>query len=178
MRYLDKLQANKIIQGDVKAFEILIESYKGRVFSYCLRMSNDHHASEDLTQEVFLKVYRNMQYYDSHKAALNTWIYTICRHTCLNYVRDRERAGMDTALAEPDTLGCSGDPYRSLDNRLCLIRALNKLSLEERELLIMKDYLDFKYREIAKLLGLPVGTIKSRIHSTRMRVKQELEETR
>lgn len=178
MRYLDKLHANKILQGDVKAFESLIDSYKGRVFSYCLRMSNDHHASEDLTQEVFLKVYRNMKYYDSRKAALNTWIYTICRNICLNYIRDRERAGIGTILTEFDAISCSSDPYRSLDNRLILIRALNKLSLEERELLIMKDYLDFKYREIGQLLDLPVGTVKSRIHSARVRLKQELEESR
>lgn len=179
MRYLDKLLANKILQGDVQAFESLIDNYKGRVFSYCLRMSNDHHASEDMTQEVFLKIYRNMQYYDSRKAALNTWIYAICRNTCLNYIRDRERTGIvGTALTQPDDIASLGNPYQSLENRLCLLRALNRLSLEERELLIMKDYLDLKYREIAQLLDTPVGTIKSKIHNTRMRVKQELEETR
>lgn len=178
MRYLDKLQANKIVQGDVQAFENLINSYKGRVFSYCLRMSNDHYASEDLTQEIFLKVYRNMEYYDSRKAAINTWIYAICRHTCLNYIRDRKRCGDHTALPEHDTFSNPGDQYRSLENRLCLIRALNKLSLEERDLLIMKDYLDLKYREIAQILELPVGTVKSRIHGTRQRVRQELEGSR
>lgn len=178
MRYLDKLQANKIVQGDGQAFESLINTYKGRVFSYCLRMSNDHHASEDLTQEIFLKVYRNMEHYDSRKAAMNTWIYVICRHTCLNYIRDRERCGACTALPEHDALCNPGDQYRTLENRLCLIRALNRLPLEERELLIMKDYLDLKYREIAHILNLPVGTIKSRIHGTRQRVRHELEESR
>lgn len=175
MRYLDRLTAIRIQAGDVQSFEALINIFKSRIISYCVRMLNDHYVAEDLTQEIFLKVYRNMNDYDWQKASLSTWIYSITRNTCLNYLRDKGKhqhqvmnAGFPEACVEAE------DPYLFLEDKLCLVQALNTLTPEDRELVIMKDYLDLKYREIGQILQLPTGTVKSRLHGIRARLRKIL----
>ncbi|HWP96748.1 MAG TPA: RNA polymerase sigma factor [Syntrophomonadaceae bacterium] len=172
MRYLDRLIAKRIREGDVQAFEGLMVDFQARLFSYCIRMTNDYHAAEDLTQEIFIKVFKNIGLYDETKAALSTWIYTICRRTCLNYLRDYGREPYQPIHEDPMGAGGTGkDPYKFLEDRLLLIRALNELDPEDREMVILKDYLDLKYREIGRILILPTGTVKSRIHSIRTRLR-------
>ncbi|MGE5391225.1 MAG: RNA polymerase sigma factor [Deltaproteobacteria bacterium] len=176
MRYLDRLTAIRIREGDTLAFETLIHTYQSRVFSYCLRMTDDHGAAEDLAQEVFLKVYRNIGSYDCHKAGLSTWVYAISRNTALNYLRSLERKEREVAIsAEELARLASPNQTNGLEDRLRLIEALNKLDPEDRDIVLWKDYLDLRYSEIAQLLQLPVGTVKSRLFSIRRSLRRELE---
>lgn len=175
MKYLDRLTAIRIREGDAEAFEALLRTYQSRVFSYCLRMTNDYGSAEDLTQEIFLKVYRSIGSYDWQRAQLSTWIYTISRNTSLNYLRSLEHRVPETMAGGNELVNAvAPDPLADLEERMRLIQALNKLSPEERDLVLWKDYLDLKYSEIGKLLQLPVGTVKSRLFSIRNRLRQEL----
>jgi len=175
MRYLDRLTAIRIREGDAPAFEALIRTYQSRVFSYCLRMTNDYGAAEDLTQEIFLRVYRNIGSYDWQQARLSTWIYTISRNACFNYLRTLERRVPETMMSGEE-LSRLASPERiaQLEDRISLIEALNRLSPEEREMVLWKDYLDLKCSEIAIILQVPVGTVKSRLFSIRRRLRQDL----
>lgn len=176
MRYLDRLTAIRIREGDVEAFEALINTYQSRVFSYCLRMINDYGAAEDLTQEIFLKVYRGIRTYDWQAGRLSTWIYAITRNTCINHLRTQDRRVTETKVSG-DELSRQRSPnlFSHLEDRIRLVAALNKLSPEDRDIVLWKDYLDLKYREIGDMLGLPIGTVKSRLFSIRQRLRQELE---
>ncbi len=175
MRYLDRLTAIRIQAGDVQSFEALISLFKSRIFSYCLRMIEDHFVAEDLTQEIFLKVYRNINDYDWTKASLSTWIYSITRNTCLNYLRDKEKHQHQVINGDFSEIGVkTEDPYLFLEDKLCLVRALNKLAPEDKELVIMKDYLDLKYRDIGQILQMPTGTVKSLLHGIRARLRKIL----
>lgn len=175
MRLLDKLIANKIRDGDVKAFEDLINVHKERVFNYCLRMAGNYHLAEELAQEVFVRVYRNIAGYDWRKAALSTWIYTISHNTCLNYLRNSKK-DQHQAFAETymDKYPSAEDQYLVIEDRERMIRALNALLLEEKELVLMKDYLGLKYREVGQITGVPAGTVKSRLHQVRAKVRKLL----
>ncbi|MGE5398608.1 MAG: RNA polymerase sigma factor [Chitinophagales bacterium] len=174
MRLTDRLVAKRIQEGDVEAFEKLINLFKSRVFSYCLRMSNDYYAAEELTQDIFLKVYRGINGYDSRKSSLSTWIFRICRNTCLNYVRDAKRRPSPINDEEyPDQL-VAADHYFMLEQRVLLMEALNALILEDRDLVLMKDYLDLPYRDIGQIMGIPVGTVKSRLNRIRAKLQSIL----
>jgi len=175
MKYLDRLTAIRIREGDAQTFEALIRAYQSRVFSYCLRITNDHGAAEDLTQEIFLKVYRSIESYNWQQARLSTWIYTISRNTCFNYLCSLERRAPETVVGgEELSQLASRDRIFQLEDRIRLIEALNQLSPEDRDLVLWKDYLDLKYSEIGQILQLPVGTVKSRLFTIRRRLRQEL----
>ncbi len=177
MKIHDHLIASRILKGDARAFGNLIDMFKSRVFNYCLRMTNNYQESEDLTQEVFLKLYKNMASYDWNKSALSTWIYSITRNTCLNYARDQEAKKVKTIEISQVNAGIrDGNQYRFVEERMLLFQVLNSLTLNERELIIMKDYLDLTYKEIGLILGLPIGTVKTRVHVIRSRLRQMLKE--
>lgn len=175
MRLLDMVTANRIQGGDVDAFEKLIEGHKNRVFNYCLRVVGNYHTAEELSQEIFIKVYRSIESYDWRKASLSTWIYSISRHTCLNCLRD-EKFHQTELIKEDfeDTNISLEGQYIIKEDWTQLARAINSLKLEDREIVIMKDYLGFKYGEIGLITGLPPGTVKSRLHGIRMRLKKIL----
>lgn len=177
MRLLDMSIANQIRDGDAEAFESLINEHKSRVFSYCLRMCENHYAAEDLAQDVFLQAYTNINRYDWTKSSLKTWIFVIAHNICLNYLRNN-KGRVHTEVAQ-DFIDDSRSPeeqylYREDIGRL--IAALRSLPGEDRELVIMKDYLGLKYREVALVLEIPVGTVKSRLHGIRAKLRQMLED--
>jgi len=177
MNYLDRITANRIQSGNVKAFETLINTFKSRIFSYCLRMLNDYHLAEDMSQEIFIKVYKNINHYDGKKASLSTWIYTIAHNTCLNHLRDWHNQPAPTRNSEYyENCFIAKDQYSLLNEKISLLRALNTLSPDERDIVIMKDYLDLKYSEIGQITSLPTGTVKSRLHGIRKKLRNILSE--
>lgn len=177
MRILDMITSRKIRDGDVEAFENLIDLYKQKVFNYCLRMTNNYYIAEDLAQDVFIKVYQRITTYDSSKSSLSTWIYVICRNTCLNYLRDTKKKTL--CEVDPQLLGTVLTPEDLIlqeEERQRLLTALNSLSVQDRELIIMTDYLRLKYREVGEIMGIPTGTVKSRLHGIRQKLKKDLGE--
>lgn len=176
MKYLDRLTAIRIREGDIDAFEALIHTYQSRVFSYCLRMTGDYGAAEDLTQEIFIKVYRNIDKYDWRQARLSTWLFTISRHTSLNYLRGLERRAPESMVSGEELAQlATTEKAVQIEERIGLIEALSRLSPEDRDIILWKDYLDLKCSEIAQIMQMPVGTVKSRLFSIRRRLRQELE---
>ncbi len=177
MRLSDLITSKKIRDGDVEAFEKLVESYKHKVFNYCLRMTNNHHVAEDLAQDIFIKVYRRMGTYDGNKSSLSTWIYAISRNTCFNYLRDTTKEThyqLETARLQ-STLSPE-EEYLLEEEKGRLIMALELLSIEDREVILLIDYLGLKYREVGEIMGLPTGTVKSRLHGIRIKLKKSLGE--
>lgn len=172
MRIMDRITADRIKSGDVEAYEDLITHYQSRVFSYCLRMTGNFHDAEELAQDVFVKVFRHIDQYDSGKGALSTWIFRIAHNNCANHLRNqgvrRDKPGLEEML---HSLPEPGDPYRRVDQQADLASALAGLETADRELVLMKDYLDLKVSEIAQILDIPSGTVKSRLHTARARLK-------
>ena len=127
-------------------FEVLVRRYKNGVVTFLYRFVGDYRAAEDLAQEAFLRVFRKLDEYN-HSAKFSTWLYTIAS----NLAKDR--------LEQDET-------------RLQVNEALKQLKEDDREILVLKDVQGMAYEDIAEILGLPMGTVKSRISRARLAFKE------
>jgi RNA polymerase sigma-70 factor (ECF subfamily) len=174
--------------GDHSAFQDLVLKYESRVHNHCLRMVNDEVESYDLTQEVFLKVFRKIKNYE-HTYAFYTWLYRITVNCCIDFLRRKRRHIQSVSLSSGplDDVGENGKeqdvpdsthvPDTALLNRELdevLHNAIGQLSEKLRSIIILKEIEGFSYEEIADVLGCSRGTVKSRLFRARERLKELL----
>lgn len=170
--------AARCLAGDQAAWHQLVTCQHKRVYALCFRFTGDRTAADDVSQEVFLKVYRNLASFDSGKGAFTTWITTLTRNLLVDHYR---RARQDRLTESIDVSQSPDDDGPTLSERLADTRpspehrvaglelkasiqaALAKLSPDLREAVILRDLEDMDYKEIALVLKIPEGTVKSRI---------------
>lgn len=168
--------------GDRDAFGALVERYMRRAYLQALGLVGSREDALDLSQEAFARAFRARQTLDPERP-FYAWLYQILRRLCFNFRRDRrtraallEREGLHwlttvSARAAPE------DPVTALERGdLCrrVAAALETLPDREREVLVLKEFEDLKYREIAELVGVPVGTVMSRLYAARRRLADSL----
>lgn len=157
------------------AFEELYRHYAGRVFNLAARLSGSRAEGEDLTQEVFVQIYRRLDSFRG-ESALGTWIHRLATNSCLDYLRSREgRAQGRTGPlddAEPPRASAPAAPMRA--DRLDLERAIAQLPLGYRAAFVLHDVEGFEHREVAALLGIAEGTSKSQVHKARLKLREYL----
>jgi RNA polymerase sigma-70 factor (ECF subfamily) len=178
--------------GDSLAWEDLVHRFNRRIYNICYRFSGSGEHADDLTQEVFIKMYRTLASYDSSKGAFVTWVTTITRNLLVDHFRktkqDRITDSLDaTSSAHEDAQPLSEQiqdqsappdaRVRSREVGETVHAALAKLSPELREAVILRDLHDFDYREIATVLKVPEGTVKSRINRGRAELARLLQRT-
>jgi len=182
----DLISAHK--EGNKDAFSLLVKKYESRVFNHCFRMVNDREESADLTQEVFLKVYRNIGNYE-HTYSFYTWLYRITVNCCIDYIRKRKRQLQSVSLSfsspeesgsgkEQDVPDITYTPDRHMrDHEISkmLHVAIDKLSEKMRTIILLKEIEGFSYEEIADILNCSRGTVKSRLFRARERLRELLE---
>ncbi len=166
------------IGGDQQAWCDLVSHQHRRVYAICYRFTGGKGDAEDLTQEVFLKVYRNLLSFDAARGSFTTWITTMTRNllvdhfrrTRLERVTDSIHAGADAETDGPSLEDQLRDPGPSqfdhvagIELRVRIQTALQQISPELREAVIFRDLQDMDYKEIAEVLRIPEGTVKSRI---------------
>jgi len=170
--------AARCLQGDAVAWEKLATGQHRRVYGICYRFTNSQSEAEDLTQEVFLKMFRNLGNFDPAKGGFTTWLTTLTRNLLVdNYRRTRmERVsdsldetydGEEDGPTKGDKLADGGKSQEQhvagLELRAQIQQALAQVSPDLREAVILRDLEDMDYKEIAEILGVPQGTVKSRI---------------
>jgi RNA polymerase sigma-70 factor, ECF subfamily len=179
----------RCIDGDSGAWAEMVRTHQRRVYGLCYRFTGNATDAEDLTQEVFLKIYSNLGSFDAARGSLTVWIATMTRNLLVdNFRRTRnQRAtsslddGWDQAeeLKPADRLVAAGpSPHefaarRELANMVQ--KALAQVSIELREAVILRDLQDLDYKEIAQVLSIPEGTVKSRISRGRAELARLLE---
>ncbi|MBZ5566224.1 MAG: sigma-70 family RNA polymerase sigma factor [Acidobacteriia bacterium] len=178
--------------GDAVAWEEIVQRFNRRIYNICYRFTGSQHDAEDLAQEVFIKIYRTLKSYDTDKGAFMTWVATLTRNLLVDHFRkskqDRVTDSMDEPItAEQDSISVAErleDVGPSPDARLqtretqeMVHKALQKLSPELREAVILRDLQDLDYREIALALKVPEGTVKSRINRGRTELARLLSRT-
>jgi RNA polymerase sigma-70 factor (ECF subfamily) len=166
------------IAGEQHAWQQLVAGQHRRVYAICYRFTNSANDAEDLTQDVFLKVYRNLASFDTQKGSFQTWITTLARNLLVDHFRrtrmDRASDSLDASIgSDPDgptmadRLTDSGPSQEQhvagLELKATIQEALKQLSPELREAVILRDLEDMDYKEIAQVLRIPEGTVKSRI---------------
>ena len=170
--------ASRCLVGDAAAWEQLARSQQRRVYGICYRFTGSQSDAEDMTQEAFLKMYRNLASFDPAKGGFTTWLTTLTRNLLVdNYRRSRmERAsdsldetyageedGPTKAERLADDRPSQEHHVAGLELRAQIQAALKQVSPELREAVILRDLEDMDYKEIAEVLGVPQGTVKSRI---------------
>ena len=182
----------RCISGDAGAWEEIVQRYHRRIYSVCYRFAGDAENAQDLTQEVFIKMYRTLNTYDSGKGAFMTWVTTITRNLLVDHFRkskgDRITDSLDSVPSEHEDAQPLSEqiadggvaPDRAVERRgtgEMVHLALQKLSPELREAVILRDLQDMDYREIATALRVPEGTVKSRINRGRAELARLLQRT-
>ena len=182
----------RCIAGDAAAWEDLVRQHSRRIYNICYRFTGSADNADDLAQEVFIKIYRTLASFDPDKGAFTTWITTMTRNLLVDHFRktkqDRATDSLDAGLGEEEDSATLGDRIQdtapSADDRIqrretqeMVQKAIQKLSPELREAVILRDIQDMDYKEIAQALKVPEGTVKSRINRGRMELAKLLQRT-
>ncbi len=182
----------RCVAGDAGAWEEIVKRYNRRIYNLCYRFAGTADDAQDLTQEVFIKMYRTLSTYDVGRGAFQTWVTTITRNLLVDHFRktkqDRITDSIDSAPSEhEDAMPLSeqiqdqGLPpdarVQSRETGEVVHEALQKLSPELREAVVLRDLQDMDYREIAVVLKVPEGTVKSRINRGRAELARLLQRT-
>lgn len=166
------------IAGDSQAWQQLVVSQHRRIYAICYRFTGSGCDAEDLTQEVFLKLYKNLSSFDLQKGSFQTWITTLARNLLVDHFRrtrqdratdsidasfDGEEDGPTLSDRLADTRPSQDHHVANLELKTRIQGALKQLSPELREAVILRDLEDMDYKEISQVLRIPEGTVKSRI---------------
>jgi RNA polymerase sigma-70 factor (ECF subfamily) len=167
-------------QGDSDAFASLFHSHKARIYSVCLRMTNNTAEAEDLTQDAFLQVFRKLSTFRGD-SALSTWLYRIAVNTVLMHFR--KKALRQVSLDEPYNqdarqvrreYGSKDDRLTGSVDRIALARAIKELPDGYRTIFLLHEVEGFEHQEIAQLLDCSVGNSKSQLHKAKLRIRELL----
>ena len=182
----------RCVAGDVVAWEEIVQRYSRRIYNICYRFAGSSDDAQDLTQEVFIKMFRTLNSYDVERGAFMTWVTTITRNLLVDHFRkskqDRVTESLDAAPSDHEDARPLSEKLedkdlpadasvQSRETRETVHRALQKLSPELREAVILRDLQDMDYREIATVLKVPEGTVKSRINRGRAELARLLQRT-
>jgi RNA polymerase sigma-70 factor (ECF subfamily) len=182
----------RCIAGDAAAWEEIVQTYNRRIYNICYRFAGSADNAQDLTQEVFIKMFGSLKSYDPQRSAFMTWMTTITRNLLVDYFRkskqERITDSLDSAPSDhedamplseriPDKAPAPDSRVHSRETGETVHRALQKLSPDLREAVILRDLQDMDYREIATVLKVPEGTVKSRINRGRAELARLLQRT-
>lgn len=171
---LDLELIDRYLAGDRDAFNELMAAHEDRVFAICLRMLRDRSAALDATQETFLTVFRKVDRYQA-KAAFSTWLYRVAVNTCYDLLRraKRHKAGEIPEGYDPADAS-AGDDFDSVELRPEIDAALQSLSDEFRAAVVLVDLQGLSLERAGEILGVPVGTVKSRVFRGRKSLAAQL----
>lgn len=160
-------------QGDERAYGVIVESYRLPVFNYILRTVADRELAEDLTQEVFLRVWRSLPSF-GHRAQLSTWLFQVAKNVILDSVRARDSRPRTTELVPELTPAISDASAEQGETIRELWAAVEGLNLDLRTALLLRDVVGLSYNEIAETLEITLTTVKWRIYKAREQVQLAL----
>ena len=172
-------------QGDNGAFEELLLLHQKKVYNLCLRMSANPDDALDLSQEAFIRAWRSLGQYQ-FEASFSTWLFRLTSNICIDFLRRKKRR-QETSLTEsyddsdegaelsvPDAQPGPEQQAMTNETKLELARAMEQLSPEHREILQLRVIEDLQYEQIADILGVRVGTVKSRLARARLSLRKIL----
>jgi RNA polymerase sigma-70 factor, ECF subfamily len=167
----------RCLEGEESAWEELLQTHNRKIYNLCYRFTGRAAEAEDLAQEVFIKVFQTLTTYDAAQGAFSTWLNRVARNHLVDHYRRTHKDRLTSSLDDEETGGLenksSGEapPSAHVETRErheMLQAALNRLSPDMREAVVLRDFQDLDYDEIAEVLGVPEGTVKSRINRGRL----------
>ncbi len=164
----------KAQRGDERAFSIIVRSYETPVFNYVLRLVGDRALAEDLTQEVFLRIYQGLSSF-SLRSRFTTWMFQVTKNRVLDELRASERRPRSVlAIEDAPSLEVLDTPLESIEEMDAVWRAINDLNVDLRMALLLRDVVGLSYTEIADSLEITLASVKWRIYKAREDVQLAL----
>ena len=170
----------RCLAGDQTAWEQIVRQHWRKVFNLAYKFVGRHDEAEDLTQDIFLKIFKALHTFD-RRANFQTWLISISRNLCIDHYRsvrkERETMARDVDASQLRPVSRERSPYGELeqiDLRKRIRLALAELQPTLREAVVLRDLQEFSYQEIADKLRLPEGTVKSRINRGRLELARQL----
>ena len=177
----DQVLLRKAKNGNLKAFEALLQRYQSRIYAHALRMTENEQDAFDVSQNVALKIYKALPSF-REEARLSTWIYQVTRNACLDFLKKRRPQTSLEELAEQGIELPAAETYSveksSLlaEKKMAVKRAICALPASQKSILILRDIEGYSYEENAILTKTTLGTVKSRISRARGMIRQALGE--
>jgi RNA polymerase sigma-70 factor (ECF subfamily) len=164
-------------RGDVEAFRQLFDAYAPRVKSYMMRQGADANTAEELAQETLLTVWRKASFYSSDRGSATTWVFTIARNLRIDRLRKEQRwvPLPDEYNNEPSADAGPDEILAEEERRLQMQRALAELPTDQQEVVVLSYIEGLSHSEIAERLGLPLGTVKSRMRLAYLKIRDSVE---
>jgi RNA polymerase sigma-70 factor (ECF subfamily) len=182
----EKEQFLAIQKGDISLYGEWVVAHKNRIFGTLVAILQNTQDAEDLTQEVFLKAYRNINHFEG-KSSFYTWLYRIAINTAIDFQRknkkmvkvaiDESKGGLDLLMKDavnPKDLGFAPEQH---ELHAALTASIQALDVDSRSILQMREVEGFSYAEIAKMLGIKIGTVMSRLFHARKKAREKLEQS-
>lgn len=176
----DAVLVRKAQQGDMDAYESLVRRYQQRVYALCRRLTGAHQSADDLAQETFIKAYFALARFDA-QWPLYPWLRRIAVNTGLNYLKTRGRErpleGSPADVRRMPPAPATDDPVDRLESaefRARLDWAVDSLPADQRSVFVLRFHESLSYEEIGRTLGLPLGTVMSRLNRARQKLKELL----
>jgi RNA polymerase sigma-70 factor, ECF subfamily len=180
----DQEVVSRVSGGDGAAFGLLVERYQDRLYNTIYRLVGSTEDARDLLQDTFVKAYENLDGFRGG-SGLYTWLFRIAVNTSLSHRRKRKPISATTAATSEDDPAIAdqwadpaaadpADPVVAAETEAFVQAALDSLEEEYRTVVVLRDIQHCDYREMAEILGLPPGTVKSRLHRARLMLKEKL----
>jgi RNA polymerase sigma-70 factor (ECF subfamily) len=180
----DKELIGRYLRGDKGAFELLVNEYQERIYNFCLRMVKNPDDAADLTQEIFILVLRKVDGFRGD-SKFSTWLFAIACNTCKDFLRRRKsQISISDSLHQKgetslknDHLSVQNDPLSVVVNKelaQAIMQGIGELPADYRMLVLLHDLQGFHYQEIADLLNISMGTVKSRLSRARLKLGRKL----
>jgi RNA polymerase sigma-70 factor, ECF subfamily len=174
----------RCLAGDQLAWEEIVRQHRRKVFNIAYKFTGKHDEAEDLTQDIFLKIFRSLHTFD-RRANFQTWLVSVSRNLCIDHYRsvrkERETIDRDVDAGELTPAAATPSAYAELEQRgrvELLRRALAELQPTLRSAVMLRDIQELSYQEIADRLRLPEGTVKSRINRGRTELARQIQRLR
>ncbi len=171
----DSFYVRQFLTGEKDGFEILVKKYQDRVLNIVYSIIRQDRESEDIMQEAFLKVYRNLRYF-KERSKFSTWLYRIVVNTVYDFLRKRRNFISNEDILEMRAATCEGprDTLLTREKEAMIQEALLGIPLKFRAALVLKDIEGLSYIEISEVLRCSIGTVESRIFRARQFLKEGL----
>lgn len=180
---MESMLIEKSVQGDVASFEKLIVKYNRYVYNIAFRMMGNEEDAKDMSQETLIKAFKAISQFKM-ESSFSTWLYRITINVCKDELRKRKETVLsyDAEISEDSTLKDiikdeEANPiliYEKLELKASIETALDKLSEENKSVVVLKDLLGYSYEEIGEILQIPIGTVRSRLNRSRTMLKSIL----
>ncbi len=178
----DKMIIEAVNNGEIELFSLLIERYQDRVYSTTYRMLGNREDALDISQEVFLKVFKKLSSFN-FESTFSTWLFKVTANKCRDQLRHRKtkinKNKVSLEHSEENGVYFENDDnpeelYLEKEAEKNIMQLINNLKTDFKEVIVLRDIEDFSYQEISEMLSIPPGTVKSRISRARKYLKEDI----